>query len=86
MTHFPFNVFAQDFEHDYQIKHHITEKDLEQIRKYQKDALNSYFNIDESYFRLLLSRLNRENFPNLETVTFFCGHTHIPHTSSWEHG
>ena len=84
MTHFPFNVFSKEFEKEYQIKHHIKEKDLEKVLHYQKDALNSYFNIDESYFRLLLSRLNRENFPNLETVTFFCGHTHIPHTSSWE--
>lgn len=86
MTHFPFNVFSKEFEKEYQINHHITEKDLERVMKYQKDALNSYFNIDEYYFRLLLSRLNRENFPNLETVTFFCGHTHIPHTSSWENG
>ena len=84
MTHFPFNVFSKEFENEYQIKHHITEKNLEKVLHYQKDTLNSYFNIDESYLRLLLSRLNRENFPNLETVTFFCGHTHIPHTSSWE--
>lgn len=85
LTHFPFDVFDDKFTKQYKLMHDIEIEIFEKIDNYKKNLISSYFNVSSKALEMIMWIINKEKMPNIKTVTFYCWHTHLPHTTKWEH-